>query len=294
MYNTRIVDDSNIQEAYVAAEALNKFYSENKYLELSQISKGDGLKIGVIDSGIDMLHDDLSSRFMPGYNAFTGEEEGYKDVNGHGTYSMGLIASRNFGLLPNAEFYPIRVCSDTGTINLSAITKAIKWCIEKDIDIILIAITTETNYIELHEAIKEAHKARIVIICSASNDKGIVGYPAKYPETLAVSGIDFDGTIPDFASNQENIDMAMPCVDILSTYYYNRYAISSGNSVAAALAVNYVGLLQSLRKKQNNCRLTVEQLKYFIQTNSVPIDDVEYGVPTFNKFSQYGYSFNRL
>lgn len=294
MYNTRIIEEANIKEAYEAFELLQTFYEENKYFEMNQIAKGNDIKIGIIDSGIDMIHDSLSSKFMPGYNAFMDIEDNYKDVNGHGTFISGLIVSKNFGLLKNAELYPIRVCSDDGKINLSAMTKAIRWCIKKEVDLILIAITTETNYEDLHKAIKEAYDSKIVIVCSSSNDKGVIGYPAKYPETISVSSIDFEGNIPEFAQNQEEADLAMPSIDILSTYYYNRYAISSGNSVAAALTLNYIGMLQSLRKKQNGCRLTVEQIRHFIKTNSLEIKGVDYGVPTFLKFSEVNYLFNKL
>jgi len=102
------------------------------------------------------------------------------------------------------------------------------------------------GYMEaMHKAITAATKAGVTIVCAAGNDSGAVNYPAKYPETIAVSASDSSDKIAYFSSRGAEIAVIAPGVDIYSTSINGGYQNMSGTSMAcphvaglAALAVS--------------------------------------------------------
>ena len=77
------------------------------------LNTGDGIKIAVIDTGIDSDHEDLAANFKDGVD-FTGSRKGYEDEHGHGSHCAGTIAGVDndrgvIGVAPKAYLYAVRV-----------------------------------------------------------------------------------------------------------------------------------------------------------------------------------------
>lgn len=290
MYNTKVFE--TFEEIVAPLELLNEFYDENFYTEVNTIAKGDHLKMAVMDSGVDVYHPMLASRFCKGFDCYSMDDVTTIDKNGHGTFMTGLISARNLGLLKNAELYPVKVCDTEGRITLEMLVNGIQWCIDNDIHVIVLAVTTKNDYPTFKKKIKEAVNKGIVIVCSACNDNKEIGYPAKYEETITVSGITYEGERPDFSINGVEVDMNLPSVDIPSTYYYNRFALSSGNSAATAIGACFVGMMQDLALRQLGCALTTDQMRKVIQRSLIDINGSL--VPTFHYLKDLGYDMKNL
>ena len=113
---------------------------------------GEGIKIAVIDTGVDHLHPDLfgfgpSGKIVGGYN-FVDEGKMPVDTNGHGTEVSGIIASDGqlSGIAPKASIFAYKVSDDGKNVSSDLIIKAINKAIEDDVDIINISLgVNKTN-----------------------------------------------------------------------------------------------------------------------------------------------------
>jgi subtilisin family serine protease len=101
----------------------------------------------------------------------------------------------------------------------------------------------------LHDAIRSARAAGIILVCAAGNDGGGVNYPAAYQETLAVGAVDRNGNLCEFSSRGKEISVAAPGADITSTWLANGYATISGTSMAAPFVAGVLSLYVSAAKK---------------------------------------------
>ena len=80
----------------------------------------------------------------------------------------------------------MKVVNANGDCSFNAIVAGVLWAIIKQVDIILISLGSQTDYLILHDAIKKAYEQNICII-AASGNKNTIEYPASYPEVLSVS-----------------------------------------------------------------------------------------------------------
>lgn len=102
-------------------------------------NKGTGIKIGVIDTGIDYTHEDLKDNYKGGYN-FINNTNDPKDDHFHGTHVAGIIAAadNNLGILgvaPEAYLYAIKVLNDKGSGTSDNLIAGIDWCRNNGIQI---------------------------------------------------------------------------------------------------------------------------------------------------------------
>lgn len=155
---------------------------------------GNGVKVAVIDSGID-VHDDLNTN---GWIDFSDAVKGYKPVDnsGHGTEMAGIIAARNngigtIGIAYDAEVYSVKILNSSNKSSVSSVIKAIEWCIKNDIEVINMSFGLNVDSEILHEYIRKAADNNITIVAAAGNNNQ-VQYPAKYDEVISVGGIDKD------------------------------------------------------------------------------------------------------
>jgi subtilisin family serine protease len=165
---------------------------------VNHITKGDltgeGIRIGILDSGIAYTHPDLSN-LQPGYNAIFPNALPIDDY-GHGTLVTGIIASQNnnigtIGIAPKAEIYPVKVLDKYGEGDIDDITKGIYWCIDNKIQIINMSFALPNDNQVLHDAINKAMQSGIIIVASASNTfGGSSEYPASYDQVISVTAVD--------------------------------------------------------------------------------------------------------
>ena len=156
---------------------------------------GKGIKIGVIDTGINTSHPDFfnqdeTSRFLKGYD-FVDNDTIPQDTNGHGTQVTGIIAADGQlkGIAPMAEIFSYRVSSDGESVPSSLIIKAINQAVEDRVDIINISLGVNMTHNKIDEAVNNAISQGIVVVAAAGNsgpDKSTIGSPAKNPNAITV------------------------------------------------------------------------------------------------------------
>jgi subtilisin family serine protease len=217
---------------------------------------GLGVKLGIVDTGIDKDHPDLQANIKGGRNFVAKggppwnpkiDPEAWDDDNGHGSHVAGIAAAVEneegvIGVAPQAYLYAVKVLDRTGSGYLSDVIAGIEWCIDPNgdgdtsdrMDVINLSLGTTTDYPELHDAIIAADNAGIVVVAAAGNESGgEVIYPAKYAEAIAVSATDATDTIASFSSTGTEVELAAPGVDVYSTYKDGEYETLSGTSMAA-------------------------------------------------------------
>jgi minor extracellular serine protease Vpr len=157
--------------------------------------EGEGIRIGVIDTGIDYNHQDLfgfgpDGKVVGGYD-YVDNDEKPMDTNGHGTEVAGIIAANGNlkGVAPKAKLFAYRVSSTGEAVSSDFIVKAIHRAIEDQVDIINISLGVNKTNDELDNAVKEAVKNGIVVVAAAGNNGpgiGTIGSPAKSISALTV------------------------------------------------------------------------------------------------------------
>ncbi len=232
---------------------------------------GAGVKVAVVDTGIDLTHPDLSANIKGGYNAINPSKSA-KDDNGHGTHVAGTIAASNngigvIGVAPQAELYAVKVLDRRGSGWVSDIIEGLDWAVANDIDVINMSLGLSSNVSAFADAIARVDAAGIVQVGAAGNDSGgPVGYPAAYPQVIAVSAVDSADGLAYFSSVGPEVDLAAPGVAITSTYKGGAYRDFNGTSMASPHVAGSAALVLSARGS-----LTVAQVKIWLTSTADPL-----------------------
>lgn len=213
--------------------------------------RGAGVKVGIVDTGIDLKHPDLK---VSGGAAFVGAS--YQDDNGHGTHCAGIVAALDneqgvIGVAPDAEIYAVKVLDAEGSGYYSDVSAGIDWCIDNKMDIISLSLGGSTDNELIKAAVLKAYQAGIVIVAAAGNEGNpsgngdSVGYPAKYAEVIAVAATDKSDNRASFSSTGSDVELAAPGVNIYSTYMNSGYETLSGTSMACPHVSGLAALIKS-------------------------------------------------
>lgn len=196
-------------------------------------SKGSGISVAVLDTGIDVDHPDLNvvggRRF---YTITTGppqkrlrEDDNYDDVYGHGTHVAGTIAALDngigvVGVAPKVALYAVKVLDDTGSGSVSAIVAGIEWAVNNDIPVLNMSLGSTTHSQTLQDACDNAYAAGHLVVAAAGNEgegTDTVIYPAKYESVIAVAASDISDARAGFSSTGPAVELIAPGADVLST-----------------------------------------------------------------------------
>jgi type VII secretion-associated serine protease mycosin len=218
-----------------------------------QYSRGAGVVVGVVDSGVDASHPDLAGAVLPGVAIFPGATgDGRTDVDGHGTRMAGLISGRghgvgdSFGVLgvaPKATILPVRVGT---TALLPGIVPGIEWATEQGARVISVSLAFPQDDSRERRAIEDAIAHDIVVVAGVGNAPSTsVGYPAAYPGVLAVAGIDENGNHGAFSVRGPAVMLAAPGANILSTGLNHGYGYATGTSDSTAIVAGAAALVRA-------------------------------------------------
>lgn len=214
-------------------------------------SRGNGVKVAVIDTGIDKSHPDLTENIKGGIN-FVQSGRGAKaiidptawnDDNGHGTHVSGTIAAADnaigvIGVAPEAQLYGVKVLNSAGSGYVSDIISGVEWSVNNNIQVINMSLGLTSHVQALQDAVNAADNAGVVVVAAAGNSgdgnaaTNNVNYPAKYSSTIAVSATDSIDRIATFSSDGVEVEIAAPGVNIYSTTRGGGYGNMSGTSMA--------------------------------------------------------------
>lgn len=228
--------------------------------------KGAGVKIAIIDSGIDYNHPDLKDNYRGGFNFVENNADPYDDDEiSHGTHVAGVIAARNngtgvVGVAPEASLYAIKVfgANNTGG-DMETIVAGIEWAIENRMDVINLSIGYSGDiyavypdiFRPLKDVCEKAQQSGIVLVAAAGNeDREIVSVPAAFDSVIAISATNETDQralfLPPYASSfGAKVELAAPGTNIKSTVRGGGYALLSGTSQAAPHVAGAVAVLLS-------------------------------------------------
>ena len=246
--------------------------------QMWSMSKGEGVKVAVLDTGVDKNHPDLYPNIKKGMNFTSSNTSDFGDRQGHGTHCAGIIAACDnlvgvVGVAPRAQLYIGKVLGDNGQGGIPAIVKGIDWAISEKVDVISMSLGTSADPgPALHDAIKRAHAAGIVIVAATGNENTHVGWPAVYDEVIAVAAVDQTFGRADFSNFGDETDVAAPGVDILSTYPTNAYAKLSGTSMATPMVAGVAALVIAFCRKMGVVA-TPDKIVQMIGERSVDMGD---------------------
>lgn len=266
--------------------------------QLWQDTKGKGVRVAVIDTGVDDTNPQLKSAvdraagtdLLPvpkdgsqdpdaskGKGKSKGKPsggDGTVDTVGHGTKVAGIIAARPrsgtgfVGLAPEATIIPIRQNDDKGTGTATTMAAAIRHAIAQHARVINISQDTAKPLradSDLALAVTEALNKDIVVVASAGND-GLAGavkvtYPAAYKGVLAVAASDRNDERAPFSQTGDFVGVAAPGVDMVSTVPKGGQCVDNGTSFSAPYVAGVAALLRAKHPgwKQNQVVAQIEQ-----------------------------------
>lgn len=279
----RVEDDIDIELAHELGKvSWSSRFREDIPWGVKRVNIGDanqtgaGVNVGILDTGIDQRHPDLSRNVKGGYSAIPGIESA-SDDNGHGTHVAGTIgALRNglgvLGVAPKVNIYAVKVLNDKGSGKLSNLIDGIGWCVEKEIRVVNMSLSSSVENQTFRDMVQNARKAGITMVCAAGNrgpGSNSVGYPARYVESIAVAAIDQNDKIADFSSRGREVTLSAPGVDILSTWPGRKYRKSTGTSMAAPHVTGTVALLL-----EADPGLSPSEIKSILQASADRLDGV--------------------
>ena len=224
-----------------------------------KLSKGNqDVIVAVVDTGVQANHPDLKGKLLTGYNAIKKDSKPDDDV-GHGTHVSGIIGA----LVNNSEgvagiswynkILPVKVLDNSGAGTTYSVSEGIIWAADHGAKVINLSLGNYADSQFLHDAIKYAYDRDIVIVSAAGNDNTErPGYPAAYPEVLAVAATNASAEKASFSNFGDYIDVTAPGESIASTYPDSQYAALSGTSMASPHVAALAGLVRSINPDLTN------------------------------------------
>jgi len=257
---------------------------------------GNGIKIAILDQGIDLVHNDLLNNIYPlSYDTEKGTSPS-STYGSHGTHCAGIAAAvRNngvqiAGVAPDAKLISIsnRLISTTNTA--MRLADGMMWAWKNGADIISNSWYLRSSHPAIEEAIDSAltrgrdRKGCIVVFSAGNGNSKSVNYPANYsPKILTVGAIDKRGVRSTYSNYGQDLDVVAPGDSILSTLPNNQTGYQSGTSMACPHVAGIAALIL-----QRNPTLTTEQVNNIIESNTNKLANVDFDeVKTNGSWNQY-------
>ncbi len=265
------------------SEVYNWGMQDLKIPSAHQITQGEGIKIGVIDSG-KCEHFDVKENVARARNFSTSDT--LNDRAGHATFVAGIIAAAKndegiIGVAPKSKLYFAKALDDARTGGPSNLVRSIKWCMKQKVDIISISAGMFFDFKPLQKTIKDAYNRNIVIVAATGNTSKRhydVAFPARYPEVIGVGAYDKKHEVAKFSSRGTNVMCAMPGVNVYSTWLHHQFTKSSGTSFAAPYMSGICALILAKHRQDPNSKTpceTPKQMMNHLKKYSVKLGDAK-------------------
>ena len=218
---------------------------------------GKGVRIAVIDTGVDLDHPDLRGRVVKAQN-FVDQGERSFTTDFHGTAVAGVIAAAAnnevgiVGVAPQAQIYALKACwqqppgARQAVCNSYTLAKAVDFAIIQGAQVLNFSLAGPPDVL-LTRLIEVALERGIVVVAAAPSRPDAKAFPASLQGVIGMSGSDPPGPPAKY--------LGAPAVDILTTVPRGSYDFFSGSSLAAAQASGVAALLL-----ERNPRLTPPEL----------------------------------
>ncbi|MER5180196.1 S8 family serine peptidase [Streptomyces sp. NPDC002896] len=245
-----VADDVQSQQWYLDAMKAD---------EMWKVSTGKGVKIAVIDSGVNPETPSLRGKVLVDEVRGRAAYHVTKDYTGHGTSMAEIIAGTGAdgglrGLAPGAEIVPYRIAYNdlkgTEARKTASSAEAIKAAADSDSKIINMSYGAYLSYQGEREAVKYAASKGKLMFASVGNDAdthNLPEYPAAYPYVVGVAAADESGTVGKFSEHGDYIDLAAPGrnIPVWCDETLRSYCAKQGTSQASAIASASAALIWS-------------------------------------------------
>lgn len=244
-------------------------------------SRGDGVVVAVLDSGVDGTHPDLRGALwtnpgeIPG-NGVDDDRSGFvDDVHGadlvdgdgdplaaelHGTAEAGVVAARAgdgigiAGVAPRAQIMSVRVLGADARGRLDTVARGVRYALDRGARILLLALTSDATNRDLERALDAAEAAGAVVVSAAGNAGRDIDLAPEYPASLptpavlGVGALDRAGARAVFSNHGERaVDVWAPGVDITAPGPGAGWHLEYGTSSASAHVAGALALLAAAR-----------------------------------------------
>lgn len=237
----------------------------------SSVTAGNpGVRIAIIDSGIDYNHPDINANLARNADgSLVGWDYIWScglpfDRDGHGTFVAAIAAAigdngiGTSGVCPHCSIMPLRFLNYDGLGDTEDAIESIYRAIKNHAAVINLSFAGEGYDEDLKKAIMAADAANIVVVVAAGNDHENVDnsstYPAKFalPNMLTVSAIDQDGKVTSRSNwGKHSVNIAAPGEEIWSLWLNGEYDKGDGTSLAAPVVAGVAGLVRSANPSLN-------------------------------------------
>jgi subtilisin family serine protease len=201
---------------------------------------GQGVRVCIIDSGLDLEHPELRGAVVAGHDFLDDDDEPWDGRpadwgTGHGTHVAGIIAARAgagaeagkelpsgrglIGVAPGVELVIARVLDFYGSTQMSYVLEALEYCSSQGAKVASLSLGGGFASRTTLQAFKAAYNGGMLVVAASGNDGGrVVSYPASDPSVLAVGAVDAQGRRAPFSTGGHDLGLMAPGVDVLSTF----------------------------------------------------------------------------
>ncbi|WNG34644.1 S8 family serine peptidase [Archangium violaceum] len=204
---------------------------------------GAGIRVCIIDSGIDRRHPELAIPYTAGYDFVDGDDDPSDESNGvrglgHGTHVAGIVAAQlgsggttwptmsrggMVGVAPGVELLIARVLNVHESASISTVLSGLEWCRQQGAHIASLSLGAPMDMGNTaREAFQAALDGGMLIVAAAGNDsrpgdEAPLSYPSAYPSVMAVGAVDAQEQVASFSNRGEGLSLVAPGVDVLSS-----------------------------------------------------------------------------
>ena len=251
------LDGEIYDDPYISLQWQNEWSGADKAW---QLSNGSGITVAVLDTGIDLDHEDLMDNLVEGYDLINEGGNG-DDDHGHGTHVAGIIAAVGgngvgvAGIAPRAHLMPVKVMASDGKGSFDNIIIGMRYAMDSgQVQIMNLSLSSYYYSSLLEKQIEEAESAGILIISSAGNEgSDAPSYPAAFEETLSVAALSQDesavyskgANLASYSNYGDTISLGAPGSSLYSTIRGGGYGYMSGTSMASPVVAGAAALVLS-------------------------------------------------
>ena len=249
-------------------------------------STGRGVKVAVIDSGIDNDHPAMPGA-VRGWAEPIADDEGtttytlepHGDLFGHGTACAGVIHAT----APDAELYSIRVLGRRLGGKGGIFAAGLRWAIENGMHVANLSLGTPNRefFSRFHELADEAYYQRTVLV-TAANNMPVLSFPSLYSSVVSVAcyeGATGEDPLGFYCNPSPPVEFGAPGIDVRVAWSGGGYITATGNSFAAPYMTGIVALL--LGKHTGLTPFQVKTVLRAVARNAGPRGDSSLGAPLF-------------